>query len=85
MYERKCSNTGKVTYTQFELLKKDFLADVKTELLMIDIPQDLMFNWDQIPIQLVPTGEWTMNHAKENLMKFDDKMPDLSSRGNNYC
>ena len=77
--------TSKVTYTQFELLKEDFLADDKTELLMIDIPQDLMFYWDQIPIQLVPTGEWTMNHAKENLMKFDDKMPDLSSCGNNYC
>ena len=52
---------------------------------MIGIPQELMFNWDQIPIQLVPTGEWIMNHAKENLMQFNDKMPDLSSRGNNYC
>ena len=74
--KRKCSNAGKVTYAHFEELKKDFLVDVKAELLMNDIPRDLVFNWDQTAIQLVPTGEWTMNRAKEKVVAIknsDDK------------
>ena len=31
---------------------------------MNDIPKDLIFNWDHTAIQLVPTGDWTMNEAK---------------------
>ena len=49
--KRKCSNAGKVTYAHFEELKEDFLVDVKAELLMNDIPQDLVFNWDQTAYQ----------------------------------
>ena len=30
---------------------------------MNEIPDDLIVNWDQTAIQLVPTGEWTMNRA----------------------
>ena len=74
--KRKCSNAGKVTYTHFEELKEDFLADVKAEVLMNDIPRDLVFNWDQTAIQLVPTGQWTMNRAKEKVIAIknsDDK------------
>ena len=74
--KRKCSNAGKVTYTHFDELKEDFLADVKAELLMNDVPRDLVFNWDQTAIQLVPTGEWTMNRAKEKVIAIknsDDK------------
>lgn len=70
--KRKCSNAGIVTYAHFEELKEDFLTDVKAELLMINIPRDLMFNWNQTAIQLVPTGEWTMNRAKEKVIP-DDK------------
>ena len=31
---------------------------------MNDIPKDLIFNWDHTAIQLLPTGDWTMNEAK---------------------
>jgi len=63
--KRKCFNAGKITRAHFDELKEDFLTDIKAELLMNDIPQGLVFNWDQTAIQLVPTGEWTMNRAKE--------------------
>ena len=40
------------------------MADIKAEVLMNDIPKDLIFNWDQTAIQLVPTSDWTMNEVK---------------------
>ena len=43
---------------------------------MNDIPPQLIFNWDQTAIQLVPTGQWTMNQAKDKVISIalsDDK------------
>ena len=65
--KRKCCNADKITYTHFKELKEDFLADVKAGVLINDLSQDLMFNWDQTAIQLVLTRQWTMNHAKEKV------------------
>ena len=66
--KRKSSNAGKVALEDFE----EFLAEV----LMNDIPIDLVFNWDQTGIQLIPTGDWTMHQAKDKLVPIthsDDK------------
>ena len=74
--KRKGSNAGKVTVSQFKELQEEFLADIKAEVVMNDIPNDLIFNWDQSGIQLVPTGEWTMNRAGEKVITIahsDDK------------
>ena len=59
----KTSNAGKVTLSNFAELKEEFLTDISAEVLMNDIPPQLIFNWDQMAIQLVPTGQWTMNQA----------------------
>ena len=53
----KCSNAGKVSVEHFEEIKEGFFADLKAEVLMHDIPIDLVFSWDQTGIELVPTGE----------------------------
>ena len=53
-----------------------FLADIQAEVVMNDIPHDLIFNWDQTGIQPVPTGLWTMHRAKEKVIPIahsDDK------------
>ena len=74
--KRKCSNAGKVSVERFEELKDEFLADIKAEVVMNDIPIELVFNWDQTGVQLVPTGEWTMHHAKAKVIPIahsDDK------------
>ena len=65
--KRRCSNAGKITLAHFEEVQEVFLADIKEEVLMneIHVPQQLIFNWDQTAIQLVPTGQWTMHRAKE--------------------
>lgn len=74
--KRKGSNAGKITVSQFKEIQEEFLADVKAEVVMNDIPNDLIFNWDQTGIQLVPTGQWTMNRAGEKVIAIansDDK------------
>ena len=35
---------------------------------MNDIPPQLIFNWDQTAIQFVPTGQRTMNQAKDKVI-----------------
>ena len=84
--KRKSSNAGKVTLGDFEELK-EFLADVKAEVLMNDILIDLVFNWDQTGIHLVPTGDWTMHQAKEKIVPIshsDDKGKLLCFRCDRY-
>ena len=69
-------NAGKVTMEYFEEARETFLADIKAEVLMHDIPLDIVFNWDQTGIHLVPTGEWTMHQAKDKIIPIshpDDK------------
>ena len=55
--KRKYSNAGKLSLAQFEEFKDEFWADVKVEALINDIPKELIFNWDQTGIQVVPTGQ----------------------------
>ena len=74
--KRKCSNAGKITVAHFEELQEEFLADIKAEVLMNDVPPSLIFNWDQTALKFVPTGEWTMHRAKEKIIPIassDDK------------
>lgn len=74
--KRKCSNAGKVSLTRFEEIKEIFLADITTEVVMNDIPDDLIINWDRTGLHLVPTGQWTMHHAGEKVVPIansDDK------------
>ena len=41
-------------------MKEVFLADVAAEVLINDIPKNLIINWDQTGLSLVPTGGWAM-------------------------
>ena len=65
-----------MSLTRFEEIKEIFLADVTTEVVMNDIPDDLVINWDQTALHLVPTGQWTMHHAGDKVVPIinsDDK------------
>ena len=44
----------KMTMNNFESIKEQFLLDVETAVEMEDIPQELMFNWYQTGISIVP-------------------------------
>ncbi len=43
---------------------------------MNEIPDELILNWDQTALHLVPTGQWIMHHAGEKVVPItisDDK------------
>ena len=74
--KRKRSNAGKITVGCFKELQEEFLADIKAEVLMNDVPPPVIFNSDQTALQLVPIGEWTMHQVKEKIIPIassDDK------------
>ena len=61
---------------QFKEIQDDFLADIQAEIVMNEIKQELIFNWDQTPLRFVPTGQWTMHKAGEKIIPIansDDK------------
>ena len=74
--KRKCSNAGKITVSEFDEVKDVFLADVAAEVVMRDIPSDLVLNWDQTGLSIIPTGNWTMHEAGAKVVSIahaDDK------------
>ena len=73
--KRKCSNAGKISVSHFKKIQDTFLADIQAEVVMNEIPHELIINWDQT-LQLVPTGQWTMHRAGEKVIPIansDDK------------
>lgn len=62
--KRKCSNAGKVSLPNFTRIQEIFLADIAAEVLMNDIPDELI-SWDQTGLPFVPTGQWTMHHLEK--------------------
>ena len=74
--KRKCSTSGKIPLTQFERVKEVFLADIAAEVVMKDIPKDLIINWDQTGLSIIPTGDWTMEKEGAKVVSIanaDDK------------
>ena len=74
--KRKCSNAGKISLPHFKEIQENFLADIQAEVVMNEVPPELIFNWDQTALHLVSTGQWTMHRAGEKVIPIsnsDDK------------
>ena len=54
------TSKGKYSMENFSALKRSFLDDVVTTVEMEEIPLELIFNWDQTGIKLVPSTSWSM-------------------------
>ena len=52
---------SKHTIADFARLKKQFLQDGVATVQMEDIPPELILNWDQTGIKIVPSSTWTMD------------------------
>ena len=50
----------KMTVSNFESAKEQFLLNVQIAREMEDIPPELVFNWDQTGISIVPGSTWTL-------------------------
>ena len=58
--KRRGTTKCKATVENFDQVKADFLAEVASTVQMEEIPPELIFNWDQTGIHLVPVASWTM-------------------------
>ena len=65
----KCTNfvqrraiTARIEYSNqnYTEAKRSFLQDVVTVVTMEEVPSELVLNWDQTGIKLVPASSWTM-------------------------
>jgi len=54
------TSKNKHTVKDFARVKKEFLQEVVTTVEMENIPPELILNWDQTGIKIVPTTTWTM-------------------------
>lgn len=52
---------SKHSNADFARLKQQFLTDVVTTVEMEEIPAELILNWDQTRIKIVPSSTWTMD------------------------
>uniref|UniRef100_A0A1X7TEK1 DDE-1 domain-containing protein n=1 Tax=Amphimedon queenslandica TaxID=400682 RepID=A0A1X7TEK1_AMPQE len=66
--KRKVSNAGKGLPTEYAELNEQFIADIAAKVILNDILSDLVINWDQTGLKIVPTGEWTMNLARDKIV-----------------
>ena len=58
--KRRGSSTAKMTVANFEEVREQFLFDIKAIIDLEEIPPDLVFNWDQTGVSIVPGSSWTM-------------------------
>ena len=56
----RATSTSKVTPTDLEELKKNYIIDIYSIVKMEDIHDSLIINWDQTGMKIVPTASWTM-------------------------
>lgn len=64
-FVRRKATTSKSKYTvaNFEELKKSFLDEVVTTVSMEEIPPELLMNWDQTGMKIVPSSSWKMDQC----------------------
>ena len=57
---RRGGSTHKIAVANFDEVKEQFLLDIQAMVTMEEIPFDLILNWDQTGLHIVPGCEWTM-------------------------
>ena len=74
--KRRSNSKSKIIPEDFLEIKKQFLFDIKAVVKMEDIPNELIVNWDQTAMKLVPSGSWTMEKKgtkRVEISAVDDK------------
>ena len=61
---------SKFSVEDFAAKKREFLNDVVTTVDMEEIPAELILNWDQTGIRLVPSSSWTMEQRSVNRVEM---------------
>ena len=82
-YVTRKASTAKSKYsvTHFDELKKQFLEDVKVIVQFEEIPSELVLNWDQTGIKMVPTGLYTQWKRKvQNELRLLEPLTNVKSQ-----
>ena len=67
---------SKMNVEAFAELKEEFLSNVEATIDMEEIPAELVLNWDQTGIRIVPSSMWTMDKQGSKRIEIagrDDK------------
>lgn len=73
---RGSTSKSKNVIEHFDELRKQFLDEVMTVTVMEEIPPELILNWDQTGLNVVPSSSWTMaqkGSKRVELTGMDDK------------
>ena len=71
--QRKATTSkSKSSLVDFEEKKAEFLDAVAEAVVMEEIPAELVLNWDQTGIKLVPSSVWTMERQGEKRVEMVD-------------
>ena len=62
--KRRGSSAAKLRVADFDAIQELFLLDYRAIVEMEEIPPELVFNWDQTGISIVPGSSWTMNGSQ---------------------
>ena len=74
--KRKATTKAKVSVENFAELKSDYLLKIKNIIAMDEIPAELVINFDQTALNIVPTSDWTMEaegNKRVEIIAKDDK------------
>ena len=74
--KRRSSTTSKVLPGNFDDIKGQYLSDIQCVVEMEEIPDDMILNWDQTAIKIVPSSSWTMEKRgckRVKIVAVDDK------------
>jgi len=74
--KRKATTAAKGNVENFDILKEEFLLEIKNVVCMDEIPKDLIINFDQTGINYVPLTSWMMEQEgakRVEIVAKDDK------------
>ena len=65
--KRRVSTSAKISVKNFDKLKMQYLQDIKVNVELDDIPEEMIVNFDQTGINYVPTGSrpWSTKDQRE--------------------
>ena len=68
--KRKGTKAARKVPDDFEFIKMEFLSEIQKLVKTCDIPDDLMINFDQTNVMIIPIGDYTLDKVGVNKFQF---------------
>ena len=73
LVKRKGNTKGKVDVEHFDEMKKLLHQDIRSAVVMDEVPSELIINWDQTGLSYVPVSQWNMEEEGAKWIEIDGK------------